>query len=288
MLIRILSDGKPGHVNQSLGLARAIAARIPADIEQVDLTGGLISRIRQALRTPTGDRPDLVISAGRRTHIPLAVSARRFSAKSIVIMRPSLPQRLYDLIVVPEHDDLVDGGKILTTVGPINKISEKLPAKHDTGLILIGGVSKHYGWDSAAVAHACQHIAANIPSLTWQATNSRRTPADFSLSHPKIAFIDHAETAPDWLPEQLAHAKVVWVTPDSASMVYEALTAGCAVGLLPLPERDQPSRVAQGIADLLDQGRVSLYPQTPPPPTDDAFHEAARAADVVIQRLHLS
>lgn len=39
MNIRILSDGKQGHLNQSLGLAQALIAKAGGAVETVDLQG---------------------------------------------------------------------------------------------------------------------------------------------------------------------------------------------------------------------------------------------------------
>jgi mitochondrial fission protein ELM1 len=94
-------------------------------------------------------------------------------------------------------------------------------------------------------------------------------------------------TPPDWLEEQLTQAGEVWVTPDSVSMVYEALTAGCRVGLFDLPSRPG-SRVAKGVKDLLAQGYVSLFPEKKAPGGSGqaAVHlnEAGRCAKVILEK----
>jgi mitochondrial fission protein ELM1 len=54
-----------------------------------------------------------------------------------------------------------------------------------------------------------------------------------------LTIVPFAATSPDWLPTQLARADQAWVTADSVSMVYEALTAGAAVGVLDVPRPRQ-------------------------------------------------
>ncbi len=79
-------------------------------------------------------------------------------------------------------------------------------------------------------------LLARKPDVHWTLTTSRRTPVDFlaqlDVDRPQLTVVPCAQTGPDWLPEQLARAAQVWVTQDSVSMIYEALTAGAAVGLL--------------------------------------------------------
>ena len=50
MNIRILSDGKQGHLNQSLGLAQALIAKAGGAVETVDLQGlSLLGKIRKVV-----------------------------------------------------------------------------------------------------------------------------------------------------------------------------------------------------------------------------------------------
>jgi mitochondrial fission protein ELM1 len=73
----------------------------------------------------------------------------------------------------------------------------------------------------------------------WELTDSRRTPVRFldqvREKLPRVTAIFHTETPPGWVPEKLRQANGVWVTEDSASMIYEAITSGAKVGLLPVP-----------------------------------------------------
>ena len=50
----------------------------------------------------------------------------------------------------------------------------------------------------------------------------------------------------------------MWVTPDSASMVFEALSAGADVGVFDLPVNPK-SRVGQAIARLADSQRITRF-----------------------------
>ena len=86
---------------------------------------------------------------------------------------------------------------------------------------------------------------------------------------------------------QLQRAAEVWVTEDSVSMIYEALTAGCAVGLLPL-ERKADGRVPRAVDALLRQGEICSLAQwlegARLKPLQDPPDEADRCARLLLER----
>ena len=205
--------------------------------------------------------PDLILGAGHATHLTLLAARRAHGGRALVIMKPSLPRSCFDLCIVPEHDGIASDARTLVTQGAINRMRASSQRQPDRGLILIGGVSPHFEWNSAAIELQIQSILANTPKVQWTLADSRRTPPNFlaKLSpHPRLQCVSHTTTKSDWLPDQLAQAATVWVTPDSASMVYEALTAGADVGVFDLPVNPR-SRVGHAIADLADAQRITRF-----------------------------
>jgi uncharacterized protein len=93
---------------------------------------------------------------------------------------------------------------------------------------------------------------------------------------------------PDWLPARLARTAQVWVTEDSASMVYEALSAGAPTGVLPVPRRGRGGRVAAGVEALRAEGLVTSYEDwragRPLAACDPPLAEAARCAAWIAER----
>ncbi|GAA5130517.1 mitochondrial fission ELM1 family protein [Luteolibacter yonseiensis] len=257
LTIWMLGDGKPGHENQSLGLIDAIGRIVPCSVHRISLAGsrGLFTRVGTAVATSAGfPKPDLIVSAGHSTHLSLLWLARKHDASSIVLMRPSLPMGWFDLCIIPEHD-LPDGSSrsnVILTRGALNRVA--LPEKTARGgkMLLIGGPSASHGWDGEQLVSALAEISTHG---TWQLTDSRRTPEGFLKEVrerlPAIEIFPHTETSPDWLPQKLAAADEVWVTEDSVSMIYEALSSGGRVGLLPMPVTRPDSRVLKGIGMLV-------------------------------------
>ncbi len=181
---------------------------------------------------------------------------------------------------------------LLTTVGPINRIQ---PGQQDqrTGLMLIGGPSSEYGWSETALLKQIHLIALHQPQVNWHLTNSRRTPMGFlinlqKLNLPNLQAVAHDKVSADWLPVNLTRAGQVWVTPDSASMVYEALTSGAAVGCFELPYL-KPGRVARGLGKLVAKKRLTSFAdwQTTGklPPNAQPLNEAERSAKTLLSQL---
>ena len=287
--ILIINDGKPGHRNQSLGLAEALARKTPVEISEREPMGRF-----EALRLSLGgmlpqldDRPDLLIGAGHATHLTLLALRRLYRVPAIVLMKPSIPMGFFDLCLVPEHDQPPKRPNIIATHGALNRMQpgDKVP---DSGVILIGGPSRHYRWDEAGVLNQVQALLESEPR-DWLISSSRRTPAGTEQALSALCgnrFVPAAETGPDWLPQQLARAEVCWVTEDSASMVYEALTAGCRVGALPL-SGEADNRISKGIEQLTAQGLVVRAPDWSMSGLAAAgvvFNEAERCAEAVLER----
>ena len=284
------SDGKRGHDNQSLGLTEALCRLAPCRVETVRATGGWLNFFNWlAGRFASGNglpRPDLIIGAGHASHWPMLAARRAHGGKIAVLMKPSLPLAWFDWVITPVHDGLQESPTSLITQGPINRIQPSTSQDPHKGLMLIGGPSGEYGWSETALLKQIHLVALHHRELNWQLTTSRRTPAGFlqnlaNLELPNLKAVAHDEVSPDWLPAQLAQSAQVWVTPDSASMVYEALTAGAAVGCFELPYA-RPGRVAGGLEKLAREKRLTLFPDWERsgqlPPNDHPLNEAGRCA----------
>lgn len=261
------SDGKAGHDNQTGGLAEALARLRSVETHTLDPLP-LLTALRGLLggRQPGWRRlpaPDLLLGAGHRTHLSLLAARRIRGGKVVVLMRPSLPLDLFDLCLIPEHDAPPARPNVLVTRGALNRIQPSAMLEPERGLLLIGGPSAHFGWDDAALRPQIAAIVAADPTIRWTLTTSRRTPPSFleglsGMTDPRLAVVPVAATGPDWLPAQLARAGRVWVTADSVSMVYEALTAGAAVGVLDIP-RKHSSRISRGLDRLAADGWITSF-----------------------------
>ncbi|MFO7552002.1 MAG: ELM1/GtrOC1 family putative glycosyltransferase [Haliea sp.] len=249
-VIWCLEDDRPGHRRQLAGLAQALRSLRPAHICPV-------GRGTSAADLPA---PDLILTAGRRSHWRGLYLRWRHGGKLVALMNPGLPRPLFDLCIIPEHDGLTSSRTVLPSLGPLNPVLPATAASDDRGLILVGGPSRHYRWNNAQLAEQLRRLQVALPQVAWVLTTSRRTPASFlsmirQQPIPGLQVVAAEETDPDWLLQHYARSGVIWVTEDSASMVYESLSCGAAVGILAVPAR-RAGRVGQGIRNLLRQGRL--------------------------------
>ncbi|MBC7966655.1 MAG: mitochondrial fission ELM1 family protein [Fuerstia sp.] len=291
-----LLDGRSGHENQVIGLTEAISRTRAVhffDIYINQSLRGLRSLIPGRLSFAESlPAPDLLIGAGHATHLPMLASQKRFGGKTVVVMKPSLPTALFDLCLIPAHDNLMfQPGNVVRTEGALNRIRPS--AEHDSGkgLLLIGGPSKHFLWSNDAVVDQIRDVVQQR-GVCWTVATSERTPDSFirrwRTEAPEIPLVTAQECSSDWLPERLAQCGVVWVTCDSMSMIYESLTAGTRVGLLELPviRRD---RITRNIQRLCGMGWGVTSRQWLAghklPTLNRQFSESDRCSAIVMDRL---
>ena len=290
-----ITDGKRGHLSQSTGLIEALRRHAPLAVHQV--TAPLLSQSLASClsgKTPWArglPAPQVAVGAGHATHLPLLAVRRNYRARTVVLMRPSLPLRWFDYCLVPAHDDPPARDNVIITAGALNPMQATRDHDPEQGLILVGGPSRHYRMDAQALLTRIRQVLARPAPRNWTLSNSPRTPAQLNreLAGLQAAGVEVApwdRCGPGWLAETLARCRDVWVTEDSVSMIYEALSSGCRVGLLPLP-RNSASRLHRAIDRLLEEGYVCAYSRNgeaelfAPPHTLD---EANRCAGLLLEK----
>ena len=286
-------DGRRGHENQSLGLLAALSEIHSVTVCDVEVIGRhpMVESWRLlARRFPPGEHlptPNLHIGAGHRTHLPMLAAKRARGGRTIVLMNPTLPRAWFDLCIVPEHDRGREQANVLRTRGVLNGLRVNGCASPLQGLFLIGGPSTHYEWSQDALIEQIVEITKHANNMQWTLATSPRTPLattvalrNLTTAGIELAPFEAVDTA--WLPQQLNQSSQVWVTEDSVSMVYEALTVGAAVGLISTPKL-KPNRVSSGVDTLIAQGLVTPFCRwersrsLPKPNT--RLDEATRCAD---------
>ncbi|MCG8669553.1 MAG: mitochondrial fission ELM1 family protein [Pseudomonadales bacterium] len=289
--VLVVSDGKPGHENQSIGLTRALSKYRKVELVQVEPLSHR-SALKAIILKSVPDawselQPDIVIGTGSGTQFTLIACKQIYKCFTVVLCGPSFPSACFDLCVIPKHDNRPEKTNIVFTDGVINKVTPSKSSEPSRGLVLIGGESKHYRWDSDAIDKQIREIAALHPNITWNITNSRRTPDDLNRKLEQLP--EHCEfhhwqsTDKEWLPREISLAGQIWVTPDSVSMVYESLTSGNAVYLFDLSSTD--TRVAKGIEALRHHKTGALKDgQITPPLAPTPLWEADRIAQALLER----
>lgn len=267
------SDGRPGHAKQSLAVLTALQELTPLTTTRLELahTNGprRVLQALQALFVCRKEDPepsvDLILGTGSGTHLPMVGHKMRTGAKLVTCMSPDawlLPW--FDLCFVPRHDRPRRRKKIFPTFGPPCLVLNR--ERHDLskGLILAGGVdTKSHHWDTAMLISQIDKLVAKTPGTVWTISSSPRTPADtleqlraLANANSRIDFFSAEQTPRGWIEQAYEKHAQVWVTADSVSMIYEALTTGCRVGVLPVVWRNSKNKFQRGIDDLMAQGMI--------------------------------
>jgi len=267
IIIWRLIDGKPGHENQSLGLVNSLKSKASCNCFDIKVSIPLEALFNLFTSTWSLGKnlpfPDLIVCAGHATHLHALAARRAFGGKAIVLMQPSLPVSWFDLCLIPEHDAYRGRGEYLETRGVLNPIKPDGQHHQNKSLIMVGGPSKHYEWETLDLITQVYELVKQNPNIEYTLTTSRRTPKDFISAVKRIHFsnlmiVPFADTQSGWVGRMLAESASAWVTEDSVSMVYESLTANVAVGLLNLHTRRE-SRVTKGVKNLVSKGLVTRF-----------------------------
>lgn len=317
MKICYISDGKAGHRAQMLGLVAGLRRQSHAvDLSEIEvqqlsllklllcwLSYPIIHRLPAVLRALP--LPDLIAGVGHRTHwkvilVKTLLQHHNRQLKSLVLMQPSLPFRWFDYLIIPRHDHPPVQARVLVTEGVLNPLVNEQRHQPNRNLILIGGPSKRHGWSETALMSQLQQVVQQVSNQQLDhpqiiVSTSRRTPPELlqpafldtvnPAENANLTIFPVEQTPAGWVFEQLQLASTVWVTEDSVSMLYEALTAGCSVHLIQMPRLKQ-DRITCAVDDLLAQGLVkSLSKKDIDSPSQITLNEADRAARWLIHHL---
>lgn len=259
----VYDHGKIGTLNQCLGLAEAlnlqavikpVKARFPWCYLPPSTWFAPLRGLTLATRLQS-PWPDLIISAGRVSAAPCAEIRRLTQGRTRVIqlLNPHMNPKKFDAVVVPHHDGL-QGDNVITTLGPLHRITtERLhneyqkfssvlqPLHHPSIAVLIGGSNKHFTISESVIdqlTHQLQHLAHDH-NASLMITVSRRTPFHCirrlhqQLKGLSVHFWDSKGYNPYFA--YLAHADAILVTCDSISMIAEAAATGKPVYMINLP-----------------------------------------------------
>lgn len=275
-----LLDGKPGHEKQTMGIIKALEKKTTVDlveIKQPKLT--LLQTLRRTCRllfTKSGEgndqveNRDLLIGTGTATHLSLLLYKRQYSIPAVICMSPaSYLKPYFDICFVPEHDGIDQSDNVFFTIGAPNCSEDKKIHKENAGLILLGGIDrKSHHWDSKKISAMIKEILIREDTTQWTISSSPRTPQQTVSDMVKLVtqyencrFYDYRDTEQGWIEQQYDQNSLVWVTSDSISMMFEALSAGCNVGLLPIQWKKKQSKFKKNEEVLLKEKLVISYDQ---------------------------
>ncbi len=270
-------DGRPGHEKQTRGILQALGQKIELQVVEQRITSkNLWADILDVCRLflPDGKakrilpEADLLIGTGSRTHIPMLQAKKLTGLPVVTCMTPiDFLRHRFNLIFAPEHDGISPCDNIILTTGPPNCARKSGTKISHRGLILIGGIDeKSHHWHTGDIVNYLLQIAKKEVEVHWAISSSPRTPLEtverlemVSRESCNLQFFKFEDTGSGWIERQYDECAKVWVTADSMSMVYEALSAGCRVGLLPMRWKKKENKFRRSEEALLQKGMVISY-----------------------------
>ncbi len=195
-------------------------------------------------------KPDLVISCGSSVAPVNFILSRENLAKSIVIMRPSvLSTKKFNLVIMEKHDMPLKRKNLVITEGALNLVDDdyldsngqalksrvQLSRKFVLGLLL-GGDTKDFKLSLDSMREIIGQIKDALEKIDGEVliTTSRRTPAEVECllkeeftNYPrcKLLIIANEKNIPEAVGGILALSHLVVVSPESISMISEAVNS---------------------------------------------------------------
>lgn len=263
-------DSRPGHTKQTRGIINALSKMTSVDIVDIevpdysffDAVGDWLTFLFLKVTRQLSSHPEsnnLIIGTGTHTHIPMLILKRENGGRVVTCMTPEPPfQKYIDLCCIPEHDRPKPQDNVFVTMGPPNTAVKLGVHRADSGLILIGGTdTKSHIWQNDQILSCIQTILTHHPDITWTISTSPRTPENMIPlcekafgEYDNAVFIPFEKTGAGWVETQYSKSKYAWVSADSMSMVFEALSAGCRVGVIPVKWKKKSNKIARAIEAL--------------------------------------
>ncbi len=306
MKLTVFLEGSPGHEKQSLAIVESLKEFTDLDVTRVQISktslwNRIVATLQYFLKSDGGCKyqvagSDLLIGTGSSTHIPLLSCKKKFQIPVVTCMAPeALLRKRFDLCCIPRHDGISGAPNIILTNGPPVYKSKSVERVENVGLILLGGIdASSHTWDDNAIASYVSAIAHDSSNIQWRVSSSPRTPdrtikcmGEIAKTHNNVSFFHYKDTPAGWVEEQYALASYAWVTADSMSMIYEAITAGCSVGVLPVEWKRPNNKFQKSLDHLIEKNFILPYEENRKlliRNNIDALDEAAKCAREILAR----
>ena len=288
----IVTDGKPGHENQSRALCEALEL-VPEFVRvdyrpggkalsyPLDWLGircfGLFRAEWPAAGLPSACR--LVAGAGSTAYYPVKCLAARLHCPSVAILTPRGYRLNFDCILAPEYDRPPSRSNLVTV--PVNLCSvdpnrytrevARFAAQHQwerpAAGFIVGGDNAVSTLDPDELETQIRRVKQLLPEHEFWVTTSRRTSAAADKVIGQLPF-DYClvySRNPDYNPTPafVGACDRLFVTSDSASMISEAVCFGsAAVEVLLTRQNRSDNKFLRLIRSLEQRGALHVFDGT--------------------------
>ena len=276
--ILIISDGKPGHLNQSIAFCKI--KDVSYDILEVkfkskyhkalsyffDKLGYYTDFLFDDYKKYYGDFYDAVISAGSGTYYFNKYISKKYNKKAIALMLPkSYNYKDFYYIIAQEHDNPVRQDNILTLPlnlsfpkekGCVKKIEDKKSLA-----IIIGGDNDAFDMEHELIKDELDDIFEKYPDYLKYITTSRRTSKEIEnlINEYKFDYKLIYSEEPNINPigDFIAVCDEFFITTDSTSMLSEVrANSNAIINIVDLDSKKENTkyhRLVKIIEDMDDE-----------------------------------
>ena len=260
--IWIISEGSPGHISQSVGLAESLAALIPLQTITIKGRAKVRGWLRPAIRwfmgtngrplkdfalnkiadieIPSGALPpDVIISSGGKSVFAAKTLAERYEVPYVFIgEHKPYPAKWFHTIISPVPGESCSHSIDIELIPtPVATQSVQKTETNEKGLwcMIIGGTSRSHRFndtDWKAIAEGMNRLSKR-ENIRWLLTTSRRTGPEaerqLKSTLEQSVLVDAiwwSEYPRRELYDFMGRAEIQFVTQDSVTMVSEAVSIG--------------------------------------------------------------
>ena len=306
----LLTEGMHGMISQVEGMAKALNTEFDHKIVRLNFLWNFVPpRLTPISETILKDKnyligdkiPDLIISCGRKSVIPsILLKKKNKKIFSIHIQDPKVNFNNFDIIIAPEHDNLV-GDNIISSKGAVHYITQleierakpylkdKIKSQKIVSLIL-GGPNKYYSFSNEELVGVFKKIKIDFISAGYKAIiiPSLRTPKriiDLAINEFDSGnFVANSVDKQAYL-SALALATCVVVTCDSTSMISEAATSGKPIYVAHMRSKKNNYRFQKFFQLFKEMGIIRDLGEKVQSWTYNKLSEAERIAAIINNKL---
>jgi len=274
--ILILSDGRMGHLNQSIAFAKYTGYSY--DIVEIKFKNGFCKALSyffdklgimsQALFVVNIQKNyDVVIGTGSTTYYATKVLAKLIKAKSIVMMLPKGYRFDFNTIFAQSHDNPPNQENIIEIPANFSYVEPKglYQAEKKSIGIVIGGDNKLFTMSKEKLQVQLDIILEMYADYEIAITTSPRTSEEIELLISLYGFdyeVIYSNNAINPIPDFLEQCETVFITGDSTSMISEAVSYGEAnIVVLPL-ESQGDNKFTRLISSMANEGYLHIFDGT--------------------------
>ncbi len=272
--ILILSDGRAGHLNQSIALAKYLD--VPYDVVEVSPKyrwSKVFSYFLDKLGIRTkflfelelySKEYSLIVGAGSWTYYMVKVLGKAFDAKSITMMLPRGYKYNFDIIFAQSHDHPPKQENIIEIPANFSYVEPKglYKAQKKSIGIVIGGDNKIFTMSKENLQVQLDFIVKRYQGYEIAITTSPRTSEAVERLIESYHFeyeVIFSKSAINPIPDFLDLCETVFITGDSTSMISEAVSYGKSnVIVLPL-ESKEDNKFERFVKRLEKEGHLHIF-----------------------------